>query len=150
MLSRGRCMDFVVSLFKYHKNRLLHLLWINLWGTWIYFRKSHDIYYSFAAFLVIYVAVEELTLLAEICSFKHWYVEHFSHRENVESWNCGSVVWTREQGCPEIACLESSRHSTVIEIESPDLYGSYFRKKEWLKGGERGMKTKWYQNGLTV
>lgn len=43
----------------------------------------------------------------------------------------------------EIACLESSHHSTVIETESPDLYGSYFRKKEWLKGSKRSMKTKW-------
>lgn len=37
----------------------------------------------------------------------------------------------------EIACLESSHHSTVIETESPDLCGSYFGKKEWLKGRKR-------------
>lgn len=29
-----------------------------------------------------------------------------------------------------------------------DLYGSYFGKKDWLKGG-RSLKTKWYQNGWT-
>lgn len=37
----------------------------------------------------------------------------------------------------EIGCLESSHHSTVIETESLDLYGSYFVKKEWLKGREK-------------
>lgn len=58
------------------------------------------------------------------------------------------MVRTREEGCPEIACLESSHHSAVIETEGPDLYGSYFRRKEWLKGG-RSLKTKWYQNGWT-
>ncbi len=48
-----------------------------------------------------YMAVQEFTLLVKICSPKHWYVEHFPHRENGESWDRGSVVWTREQGCPQ-------------------------------------------------
>lgn len=58
----------------------------------------------------------------------------------------GSAVWTKEQGCPVIACLESSHHSTVIETESLDLYASYFGEKDWLflgGGLENKMVPEW-------
>lgn len=51
-------------------------------------------------------------------------------------------------GVQRFSCLESSHHSSVIETGRTDLYGSYFRRKEWLKG-ERSLKTKWCQNRWT-
>lgn len=52
------------------------------------------------------------------------------------------VQWFGTRMSTEIACLESSHQSTVIETESPDLYGSYFSRKQWLKGKRGAWKKK--------
>lgn len=81
----------------------------------------------------------QLTLLAEDCcsSTDMLNIPSIERRE----WTgIGSVVWTRKQSCPEIACLESSHHSSVIE--NSDSCGPYFRRRGLIKGGKRGMKSK--------